>query len=434
MNAQVISKENNIVKFSFQVGPEKLEEGMQHAYNKNKNHLSLPGFRKGKAPRKLIESQLGSEIFYDDAVNFILNTEYDIAVKELELDTVARPEIDAPAIDKAKGVTFEVAVAVKPSVKLGAYKGLEVEKADDTISEDAIEAELKKVQEKNSRMQTIEDRAAQMNDIVNIGYAGTVDGVAFEGGTADSFDLTLGSHSFIDTFEDQIVGHSIGDKFDVNVTFPAEYHAEELKGKEAVFAVDIKGISVKELPELNDEFAQDVSEFETLAEYKASIADKLKEGAEANAKQIQGDHLLDMAVANATMDVPEVMYENKIEQMMQDFASNISKQGLSVEVYCQYLGTTPEVLRENFRDSAAKSVRARLMLEQIAKEEGIVATEEELNEQICKIGEGYGLQPEKMLEIFSEEDRKAVAEDLVVQKALKVIEESAVIVEPKSAE
>lgn len=434
MNAQVISKENNVVKFSFQVGAEKLEEGMKYAYNKNKNHLSLPGFRKGKAPRKLIESQFGPQVFYDDAVNFILRTEYDLAVKELELDTVSRPEIDAPVIDKETGVTFEVEVTVKPSVKLGMYKGLEVEKEDTAITDETIEAELKKVQEKNARMQTIEDRAAQMGDIVNVSYAGTVDGVAFEGGTADSYDLTLGSHSFIDTFEDQIVGHSIGDKFDVNVTFPAEYHAEELKGKEAVFAVELKGISVNELPELNDEFAQDVSEFETLAEYKASIVDKIKETAEAKAKQIQGDKLLDMAVANAAMDVPEVMYENKIDQMMQDFSNNVSQQGLSVEVYCQYLGTTPEGLRENFRESAAKSVRARLVLEQIAKEENIVATEEEINEQIAKIGEGYGIAPEKMVEIFREEDKKAIADDLAVQKALKVIEEAATIVEPKSAE
>lgn len=434
MNAKVVSKENNMVKFSFQVGPEKLEEGLKHAYNKNKNHLSISGFRKGKAPRKLIESQYGAEIFYDDAVNFILNTEYDIAVKELELDTVSRPQIDAPVIDKATGVTFEVEVTVKPSVKLGQYKGLEVEKADTTVTDEAVGAELKKVQEKNARMQTIEDRPAQMGDVVNISYMGTVDGVAFEGGTADSYDLTLGSHSFIDTFEDQIVGHSIGDKFDVNVTFPAEYHAEELKAKEAVFAVELKGISVNELPELNDEFAQDVSEFETLAEYKASVVDKLKEAAEANAKQVQGDQLLDMAVANATMDVPEVMYENKIDQMLQDFSNNVSKQGLSVEVYCQYLGTTPEGLRETFRESAVKSVRARLMLEQIATEEKIVATEEELNEQIAKIGEGYGIAPEKMLEIFREEDKKAIADDLAVQKALKVIEDAAIIVEPKVVE
>lgn len=432
MNAKVISKENNVVKFTFHVGPEMLEEGMKYAYNKNKNHLSLPGFRKGKAPRKLIESQFGSEIFYEDAVNFILNTEYEVAIKELELDVVSKPEIDAPAIDREKGVDFEVSVTVKPEVKLGQYKGLEVEKVDDTVSEETVEAELKKVREQNARIKNVEDRAAKMDDTVTISYAGTVDGVAFDGGTSESYDLVLGSHSFIDTFEEQIVGHSIGDKFDVNVTFPDEYHAEELKGKAAIFAVELKAISEKELPELNDEFAQDVSEFETMDEYKASIVAKLEEGAKANAKQVQGDKLLDAAVANAQMDVPEVMYENKIDQMMQEFSNNISRQGLSVEVYCQYLGTTPDGIRATFKDSAVKSVQARLVLEQIAKEEGLTVSEEELNEQIGKIGEGYGLAPEKMIEIFRPEDRKMVAEDMVVQNALKLIEEAAVITEAKA--
>ncbi len=434
MNAKVISKENNVVKFSFQADAAQLEEGMQYAYKKNKNQISLPGFRKGKAPRKLIESQYGPQVFYDDAVNFILNTEYEKAVKELGLDTVSRPEIDAPVIDKAEGVTFEVTVTVKPEVTLGQYKGLEVEKVDTTVSDEAVEAELKRVQDQNARMLTITDRAAQMDDMVNISYAGTIDGVAFDGGTSDDYNLVLGSHSFIDTFEDQIVGHNIGDKFDVNVTFPAEYHAEELKGKAAVFAVELKGISVKELPELNDEFAQDVSEFETLEEYKASIGAKLKETAEANAKQVQGDKLLDQAVENATMDVPEVMYENRIDQLMQDFSNNVSRQGLTLDVYCQYLGTTVEGLRNTFRGTAEKSVKARLVLEQIAKEEALEVTEDELNAEIGKIGEGYGLAPEKMIEIFRPEDREMVKADLLVQKALKLVEENAVYTEPKAEE
>ncbi len=434
MNAKVISKENNVVKFSFQADAAQLEEGMQYAYKKNKNQISLPGFRKGKAPRKLIESQYGPQVFYDDAVNFILNTEYEKAVKELGLDTVSRPEIDAPVIDKAEGVTFEVTVTVKPEVTLGQYKGLEVEKVDTTVSDEAVEAELKRVQDQNARMITITDRAAQMDDMVNISYAGTIDGVAFDGGTSDDYNLVLGSHSFIDTFEDQIVGHNIGDKFDVNVTFPAEYHAEELKGKAAVFAVELKGISVKELPELNDEFAQDVSEFETLEEYKASIGAKLKETAEANAKQVQGDKLLDQAVENATMDVPEVMYENRIDQLMQDFSNNVSRQGLTLDVYCQYLGTTVEGLRATFRGTAEKSVKARLVLEQIAKEEALEVTEDELNAEIGKIGEGYGLAAEKMIEIFRPEDREMVKADLLVQKALKLVEENAVYTEPKAEE
>ena len=432
MNAQISKKENNVVTFTFQVGPEKLEEGMKYAYEKNRTHIALPGFRKGKAPRKLIESQFGAEMFYDDAVNFILNTEYEIAIKELGLDTVSRPEIDAPEIDKEKGVNFVISVTVKPEVTLGQYKGLEVEKANDTVDESAVDAEIERAREQNSRVKTVEDRAAKDGDTVTINYAGTVDGVAFDGGTANDHDLVLGSHSFIDTFEEQIVGHSIGDSFDVNVTFPEEYHSEDLKGKVAVFAVEVKAISEKELPEANDEFAQDISEFETMDEYKSSIRARLEESAKANAKQIQGDKLLDVAVEGSKMDVPEIMYENKIDQMVQDFSNNISKQGLSMEVYCQYLGTTPEGIRETFKDSAKKSVEARLVLEQIAKEEALEISEEELNQEIGKIGEGYGLQAEKMIEIFKDEDREAVSSDLVVRKALKVIEDSAIFTVAKA--
>lgn len=431
MDAKIVSNENNVVKFTFKVGPEKFEEGIKFAYNKNKQQLSLPGFRKGKAPRKLIESQYGAEVFYDDAINFVLNTEYEIAIKELDLDTVSRPEIDAPEISKEDGITFDVTVTVKPAVTLGEYKALEVEKVDDSVKDEDVEAEINKVREQNARIKTVEDRAAKLDDTVNISYAGTVDSVPFEGGTADSHDLVLGSHSFIDNFEEQIVGHSVGDKFDVNVTFPDEYHAEELKGKAAVFAVEIKGITEKELPAIDDEFAQDVSEFETMDEYKASIVAKLDEGAKANAKQIQGDKLLDLAVENATMDVPEVMYENKIDQLVNDFSNNIQRQGLTLELYCQYLGTTPEGIRDTFKDSAVKSVKARLVLEQIAKDENITVSDEELNEEIGKIGEGYGLAPEKMVEIFKDEDRIAVTEDMVVQKALKVIEDTAVFTEAK---
>ena len=434
MNAKVISKEKNTVKFSFQADAAQLEEGMQYAYKKNKNSISLPGFRKGKAPRKLIESEFGPEVFYDDAVNYILNQEYEKTIEELGLDVVSRPEVDAPAIDKNEGVTFEVTVTVKPEVTLGQYKGLEVEKADDSVAPDAVENELKQVQQKNARMIDVTDRAAQEGDIVKISYLGTVDGVAFEGGQADNYALTLGSHTFIDTFEDQIVGHQIGDKFDVNVTFPAEYHAEELKGKAAVFAVELKAIQVQELPELNDEFAQDVSEFDTLEEYKKSIEAKLKEAAEKRAQQIQGDKLLDMIVENATMDVPEVMYENRIDQLMHDFESNVTRQGLTLEAYCGYLGTDVRGRRNTFRPTAEKSVRARLVLEQIVKEEHIEVSEEELNEEIGKIGEGYGLSAEKMIEIFRPEDRKMVKEDMLVQKAVKLVEDNAIYVEPKKEE
>ena len=432
MNAKVISKEKNTVKFTFNVSAEKFEEGMKYAYEKNKKHISIPGFRKGKAPRKMIEAAYGEAIFYDDALNFVLDTEYPATVKELDLDVVSKPEIDTQSISKEDGVVFEAEVTVKPEVKLGQYKGLEVEKVDTSVPESAVEAELKKVQEQNSRLVTVEDRAAMMGDTATISYKGTIDGVAFEGGESDNFDLVLGSHSFIDTFEDQIVGHNVGDKFDVNVTFPEEYHAEDLKGKAAVFAVELKGLSLKELPELNDEFAQDVSEFETLDEYKASIVAKLTEAAEANAKQVKGDKLLEQAVKDAQMDVPECMYETKMDQMMREFENNISRQGLSVDVYCQYLGTTADALKEQFREPAKNNVDARLVLEQIAVEEGLATTTEEENAEITKIAESYGIEAEKMIEVCSDEDRKAISKDLLVQKALKLIEDTAVEVEKKA--
>lgn len=429
MNANVLSKENNLVKFTFQVSPEALEEGIKYAYEKAKKNISIPGFRKGKAPRKIIEAQYGVGVFYDEAVNFILNKEYEGVIKELNLDVVSRPEIDIKEIGKETGVTFEIGVYVKPEVTLGQYKGLEVEKQNVEVTDEEVEAEIKKVQEQNSRMVTVTDRAAQMGDVVTISYLGTVDGVAFEGGQSDAYDLTLGSHTFIDTFEDQIVGHNVGDKFDVNVKFPEEYHSEELKGKDAVFAVEVKEIKFKELPEANDELAQDVSDFDTLDEYKADLNKKLIADKEAKAKQVMSDSLLDKAVANATMDVPECMYDNKLEQLLGDFEQNIGRSGLTLDLYCTYMGTTRDGLREQFKDTAKKSVDARLVLEAVAATENLALSKEEVDEEIGKLGESWGLTSEKMLEIFRDEDRANLEKDLLVRKAMTFIEENAVEVE-----
>lgn len=429
MNANVLSKENNLVKFTFQASPEALEEGIKYAYEKAKKNISIPGFRKGKAPRKIIEAQYGVGVFYDEAVNFILNKEYEGVIKELNLDVVSRPEIDIKEISKETGVTFEIGVYVKPEVTLGQYKGLEVEKQNVEVTAEEVEAEIKKVQEQNSRMVTITDRAAQMGDVVTISYLGTVDGVAFDGGQSDAYDLTLGSHTFIDTFEDQIVGHNTGDKFDVNVKFPEEYHSEELKGKDAVFAVEVKEIKFKELPEANDELAQDVSDFDTLEEYKADLNKKLIADKEAKAKQVMSDSLLDKAVANATMDVPECMYDNKLEQLLGDFEQNIGRSGLTLDLYCTYMGTTKDGLREQFKDTAKKSVDARLVLEAVAAAENLALSKEEVDEEIGKLGESWGLTSEKMLEIFRDEDRANLEKDLLVRKAMTFIEENAVEVE-----
>lgn len=429
MNATFVEKANNVVKFTVEVDGAAFEKGLAYAYNQNKNKISLPGFRRGKAPRKLIEAQYGANFFYEEAINHIFPDVYEEAIDELKLDVVSRPTIDVENINKETGVKFIVEVTVKPEVTLGQYKGLKVEKEPVEVTEEEVEKELKSIQEKNARLVEVTDRAAENEDVAKISYLGTVDGVAFEGGQADNHDLTLGSHAFIEGFEEQIVGHNVGDKFDVNVTFPQAYHAPELSGKAAVFAVELKGLSKRELPELNDEFAEDVSEFSTLDEYKASIQDKLKKEKEEKAKQIQSDKLLDAAIANCTMDVPQVMYDNKIDQMMREFEENITRQGLTMDIYCKYMGTTKEDVKENFRETSEKSVRARLMLEQIVKEENLTVSEEALKEEIGRFGESYGIDAEKMIEMFREEDKEALKEDMLVKQALKLIEDSAEEVE-----
>ena len=429
MNATFVEKANNVVKFTVEVDGAAFEKGLAYAYNQNKNKISLPGFRRGKAPRKLIEAQYGANFFYEEAINHIFPDVYEEAIDELKLDVVSRPTIDVENINKETGVKFIVEVTVKPEVTLGQYKGLKVEKEPVEVTEEEVEKELRSIQEKNARLVEVTDRAAENGDVAKISYLGTVDGVAFEGGQADNHDLTLGSHAFIEGFEEQIVGHNVGDKFDVNVTFPEAYHAPELSGKAAVFAVELKGLSKRELPELNDEFAEDVSEFSTLDEYKASIQDKLKKEKEEKAKQIQSDKLLDAAIANCTMDVPQVMYDNKIDQMMREFEENITRQGLTMDIYCKYMGTTKEDVKENFRETSEKSVRARLMLEQIVKEENLTVSEEALKEEIGRFGESYGIDAEKMIEMFREEDKEALKEDMLVKQALKLIEDSAEEVE-----
>ncbi len=432
MNAVVLNKEKTDVKFSFEVSAEVLEQGMAFAYNKHKNQISIPGFRKGKVPRKLIEAQYGEGFFYEDAINHIFPDEYMAAVKELGLDVVSAPTLDVDYIESGKGAKFVIDVVVKPEVALGQYKGLEVEKVSAEVTEDEVLAELKKVQNKNARTVEVTDRAAEMGDIAKISYEGSVDGVPFDGGKADNHELELGSHQFIAGFEEQVAGHSVGEKFDINVTFPEQYHAPELAGKAAVFAIELKALSKKELPELNDAFAEDVSEFATLDEYKANILEKLAAEKTERAKQLQGDKLLDAAVANCTMEVPQVMYDNKINSMMREFEENITRQGLTMDIYYQYMGTDEAGMRENFKDTGKKSVDARLMLEAIAKAENLVISEEELKAEICRYGESYGIDEKTALEIFRDEDKEMLKEDMLVHAAMKLIEDTAVLTEPKA--
>lgn len=432
MNATLMNKEKTQVKFSFEVSPEVLEKGLAFAYNKNKNQITIPGFRKGKVPRKLIEAQYGENFFYEDAINHIFPEEYMAAIKELDLDVVSAPTLDVEYIDKAKGIKFLVDVTIKPEVTLGQYKGLSVEKVVAEVTEEEIEAELKRVQNQNARMVEVTDRVAQTGDIVKLSYEGSVDGVPFDGGKADEHDLELGSHSFIEGFEEQVAGHGIGEKFDINVTFPEAYHAPELAGKPAVFAIEIQGITAKELPELDDAFAEDVSEFATMAEYKVSIVEKLAKDKNERAKTLQNDKLLDAAVANCTMEVPQVMYDNKVDNMMREFEENIVRQGLNMDIYYQYMGTTEEAMRENFKETSEKSVNARLMLEQIAKEENLAISEEDLNAEIVKYGESYGIDGKMMLEMFKDDDKKALEQDMLVRAAMKLIEETAILTEPET--
>ena len=427
MNATLISKEKTAVKFTFEVSAEVLEKGMVFAYNKHKNEIALPGFRKGKVPRKIVEKQFGESFFYEDAINHIFPEEYMNAVKELGLDVVSVPTMDIEYIEQGKGIKFIIDVTVKPEVELGQYKGLEVEKVSAEVTDTDVMLELEKVQRQNARKVEVTDRAAQLGDITNIDYLGTVDGVAFDGGKAEGFDLDLGSHSFIEGFEDAIVGHNIGEEFDINVTFPEEYHAPELAGKPAVFAIKLNSITAKELPELNDAFAEDVSEFSTLDEYKADILAKLATEKTEKARQLQGDKLLDAAVANCTMEVPQVMYDNKIDGMMREFEENITRQGLTMDIYCQYMGTPVETLRETFKDTAMKSVDARLMLEAIAKAENIVISDEELDAEVVKYGESYGIDGQTMLDMIQPEDKDALRQDLLVRAAMKLIEDTAVL-------
>ena len=425
MSSQIISKEGNTVKISFDVTPEKFEEGMKYSYNKNKSKLTVPGFRKGKVPRKVIEAEFGPDFLYEDAVNWVLNEEYPGVVAELNLEVVSLPDIDVKEVGKDIGAKFEATVTVKPEVKLGQYKGIEIEEIPVEVTEDEIKAHLEKIQNDNARLVPVEDRPAEMGDTVNISYAGTVDGVPFDGGQSDSYDLKLGSKTFIDTFEEQICGHSIGEKFDVNVTFPAEYHAEELKGKDAVFAVEIKGITKSELPELNDEFAQDVSEYETFDEYKAKEVEKLTKEKEQKARQKKEDAIIEKVIANAEMDVPEVMYDNRVDDLIAEYEQNMKMQGLTLDAYCKFSGQTVEDLKKQLRPMAKNSVDAKLVIDQIVKDENIEATDEDVQAQIKKYADQYGLEPEKIAQYY--ESDPGFRQEVALHKAIDLLCDTAVV-------
>ncbi len=430
MSYKVENLEKSMVKLTIEVSAEEFEKAMEKSYHKNKGKMTIQGFRKGKAPRKMLEKMYGPEVFFEDAANFVIPEAYEEAAKDSKLEIVSRPEIDVVDIGKDKPFVFSATVAVKPEVTLGEYKGLEVTKKEIKIMAADVNAEIDRVREQNSRMITVE-RAIKKNDIAVIDFEGFVDGEPFEGGKAENHQLTIGSHSFIDTFEDQLIGKKAGDEVDVNVTFPEEYHAEELKGKPALFKVVVKEVKEKEVPKADDEFASEVSEFETLKEYKASIKKNLTEKAKAQAVTEKENEAVEKAVANATMEIPEPMLNEQINQMTQEFAGRLQQQGINFEQYMQLTGMDPAKFMEQMKPEAVKRIQTRLVLEAIVKAEGIKATKKDIDKEIEKMAEMYQMEVDKVKEIIGEEEREQIGIDLAVQKAVDFLVKEAVEVEAK---
>ena len=421
MSVQVEKLEKNMAKLTVEVSAEDFKAAIKKAFNKNKNRFAIPGFRKGKAPQAMIEKMYGEGVFYEDAADEAINASYAEAMKESGLDIVSRPEVTIEKIGKDEPFVYSALVAVKPEVTLGQYKGVEVEKADASVSAEDVEAELKKVQEQNARLLTVEDRGVEDGDQTVIDFEGFVDGKGFEGGKAEDYPLTIGSHSFIDTFEEQLIGKKIGEECEVNVTFPTEYHAADLAGKPATFKVTVKEIKVKELPELNDEFASEVSEFDTLDEYKKDVEKKLAEKKEIEANSKNEDAGVAKVVENATMEIPDKMIDAQAENMVQDMARRMQSQGLSLDMYLKYTGMTVEQMKEQARPDAEKRIRTRLVLEAVAKAENIQISDEKVDEEVAKMAEAYKMEVEKLKSYMSESDVKQMKEDLAVQQAVDLL-------------
>ncbi len=426
MSFQVEDLGKNMVKLTIEATAEDFEKALDKVYHKNKGKINVQGFRKGKAPRSIIEKMYGAGVFYEDAANEIIPEAYEQAAKESGLEIVARPSIEVVQIEKGKNFIFTAEVAVKPTVTLGQYKGIEVEKADLSVSDEELNAELDKAREQNSRTVTVEDRAVAMGDIATIDYEGFMDGVAFEGGKGTDHALEIGSHSFIDTFEDQLVGKNIGEECEINVTFPQEYHAPELAGKPAVFKVVVKGIKVKELPELDDDFAQDVSECDTLDAYKENVKKEIYDKKAAAAKSAKEDAAIEKIVENAQMDIPQPMVETQKRQMADEFVQRLQMQGLNIQQYLQFTGMTPEKFLETLEPQALKRIQSRLVLEEIVKAENLSVSDEEIENEMKRMSEIYNRDLDQIKEMLGEEEKNLLAMDLKVQKAIDFVTEQAV--------
>ena len=427
MSLQVEQLEHNMAKLTIEVSAEELEGALQKAYQKQKSRINVPGFRKGKVPRQLIEKMYGPEVFYDEAANRMISEAYAKAYDECELELVSQPKIEITQLEKGKEFIFTAEVAVKPEVKLGEYKGLKVDKVSTRVTQKEVEEEIDKERERNARTIDVTDRAVQDKDQITLDFEGFVDGVAFEGGKASDYPLTIGSGAFIPGFEDQLIGANIGEEKEINVTFPEEYQAKELAGKAAVFKCTVHSIKAKELPELDDEFVSDVSEkSETVDAYKAEVKAKIKERKENEGKQKREDQSVEQAVANAEIDIPEAMISFQSRQMVDDFARRIMQQGMTMEQYFQFTGLSEEKMMEEFKPEAEKRIRTRLTLEAIVAAENIEVSEERLDEELQKMADSYKMEVEKLKEYMGENEKKQMKEDIAIQEAVTLIADAAV--------
>lgn len=426
MSLQVEKLEGNMAKLTIEASAEEFEAAIEKAYQKNKNKLSIPGFRKGKAPRKMIEQMYGKEIFFEDAANFVIPSAYAKAVDECTEEIVSQPAIDVVQAEAGKPFIFTAEVALKPEVTLGKYKGVEVEKADTTVTEEEVNAAIDKERESNARTISIEDRAVKDGDMTVLDFEGFVDGVAFEGGKGENYPLTIGSNTFIPGFEEQLIGAELNKETEVNVTFPEDYQAAELAGKPAVFKCTIKEIKEKQLPDLDDEFASEVSEFDTLAEYKEDVKKNLTEKKEAEAKNAKEEKVVDAIIADAKMDIPTAMIATQQRQMADDFAQRIQMQGISIDQYFQFTGLTREAFLEQLKPQAEKRIKSRLVLEAVAKAENMEASEEEYKAEIKRMAEAYQMEEDKLTEMIGSFEEKSIKEDLCIKKAVDFVVENAV--------
>ncbi|MGN0166401.1 MAG: trigger factor [Acetatifactor sp.] len=426
MSLQVEKLEKNMAKLTIEVSAEELEKAIEGAYQKNKNKISIPGFRKGKAPRKMIEQMYGKEVFYEDAANALIPDAYEKALEECTEEIVSSPKVDVTQLEAGKPFIFTAEVALKPEVTLGKYKGVKVDKADVDVTDEEVEAEIKQEREKNSRTIDVTDRAVKDGDIATIDFEGFVDGVAFEGGKGEDYPLTIGSGAFIPGFEEALIGAEVGKETDVNVTFPEDYQAAELAGKAAVFKCTVKKLQEKQLPELDDDFVSEVSdESDTVEQYKEEIRKKISDRKEANAKSAKEDAVIDAIIADAKMDIPDAMVDTQQRQMVQDYAQRLQSQGISMEQYMQFTGLTTQALLEQVKPQALKRIQSRLVLEAVVAAENITATEEDFEEEAKVMGEAYQMEADKVKELLGENGKKQVMQDICVKKAVEFVVENA---------